>query len=120
MNNENTCYVLGPMTGYHDENRPAFKAATEILRRANYDVISPDELDEIDPVEITWENCLRRDLAYLRLAGFGVALPGWEKSRGARLEATILHALGAPIFALVDGQLKRIPDASLPTIVING
>ena len=98
-------YILGPMTGYPDENRPAFRAAAKMLRSMGAVVISPDELDEMYPIhEPNWEKYLRRDLPFVAKATVGVALPGWRASRGATLEATVISQLGGPIYELRDGM----------------
>lgn len=112
---DQTVYLLGPMTGYPDDNRPAFRAATKLLRSRGYRVTSPDELDQRDPAASReWAAMLRRDLPWLAAATMGVALPGWRASKGATLEATNLHALGAPIFELIEGELFPVPESRLP------
>lgn len=103
------------MTGYAQENRPAFQTAASTLRRLGFNVISPDELDASHPAAgDQWSDYLARDLPHLIQAHMGVALPGWRESKGATLEATILHTLGRPVFALEGEALHRIPDAELP------
>lgn len=113
------------MTGYKDENRPAFRRASEVLRGLGMNVISPDELDQLDPVTAPkpgWSDYLRRDIGHVRHATSCVLLPGWRASRGARLEVAILNTLGCPIFELLglDGpenceRLERIEN-DLPTV----
>ena len=98
-----TCYILGPMTGYPDDNRPAFRQTAEELRRLGYEVISPDELDQTHPIPnapdhaTAWAEYLKRDIPHLLKADFAVALSGWRESKGAMLEATILGELGVPV-----------------------
>lgn len=111
-------YVLGPMTGYKDDNRPAFRAATATLRALGMLVTSPDELDDKCPAERqTWEGYLERDLPWAVKAQAGVALPGWRQSAGASLEAANLAALGRPIYELVGKGLVQVPADRLPRIV---
>lgn len=108
-------YLLGPMTGYFDDNRAEFKKWTAVLRAEGFEVVSPDELDEIDPVpEPTWEKLLSRDLPHLLTCGGGAALKGWRQSRGATFESFTLSQLGRPIFELPD--LTRVPAERLPVI----
>ena len=83
-------YVCGPMTGRKDMNRPAFKAARERLRKAGFEVVCPVELNR--GRETGWNDCMRRDIAALMECWAVATLEGWEKSRGARMEAEI--ALG--------------------------
>lgn len=117
-------YLMGPMTGYEDFNRPAFRRMTELLREQGVRVTSPDELDTTDPVSAAspeWADYLARDLRWLVLAEAGVALPGWEESRGARLEAAVLGALGRPVYETASGPttnplIQRVAVSRLPTV----
>lgn len=107
------------MTGYPDENRPAFKRAAAMLRKQGYAVTSPDELDATCPAMVdTWEGLMARDLPWLAAADVGFALPGWRNSKGATLEACILGQLKRPVFALSqDLQLATpVPPDTLPQI----
>jgi len=112
-------YVAGPMTGIPQFNFPAFDSAARDLRSTGLDVVSPAELD--DPVDRaaalqspdgsalsygtgvkkTWGEFLARDVKLLADGGIeGVyVLPGWRKSKGARLETFVARAMmGTPIF----------------------
>lgn len=114
-----TVYILGPMTGYPDFNRPAFKAMTDQLRARGFEVISPDELDDTAPAKgEQWADYLARDLQFVAKAHMGVALAGWRESRGATLEATILNTLGRPVMEMNhEGHLIPIPPDQLPYII---
>jgi hypothetical protein len=92
-------YLSGPMTGISQFNFPAFNRAAQSLRASGYEVVNPAEMDEADATPQTWEQYLRRDIRVL-LDCEGIALlPGWENSRGAKLEARIALALGMrPIY----------------------
>ena len=117
-------YILGPMTGYPQENRPAFKKASAALMDLGHLVVSPDTLDDTCPVgkaKPTWSEYMRRDLSHLALCYAGYALPGWRFSQGAILEATILSRLGCPIYELTltpsgDVVIPDKPTDRLPTI----
>ena len=109
-------YVAGPMTGIKSFNIPAFDAEAARLRAEGHEVISPAELDDpatralqmasetgsmadLPPGE-TWGFFLARDVKLLADDGIEgiVVLPGWHKSRGARLETFVAHALcGMPV-----------------------
>ena len=84
-------YIAGPMTGLPDLNFPAFHRAAAILRAAGYEAINPAEINP-DPTA-GWEACMRADIAELVKCDGVALLPGWERSRGASLEAHIAHSL---------------------------
>ena len=91
-------YISGPMTGLPEHNYPAFHAAEARLRDAGHNVLNPAR----QPAQASWEDYLRRDLTQV-LAAEGVALlPGWRRSRGARLEHHVAAELGMDIRDLHD------------------
>jgi hypothetical protein len=124
-------YIAGPMTGYPGFNAAAFDAMADTLRAAGYDVVSPVEMDgpewrrvaaqspdgDADKVEaelgLTWPDFLARDVQLLaggKVTGV-VVLPGWDKSRGARLETFVARMLqGLPIYRWDAGygELRRV------------
>lgn len=93
-------YISGPMTGYPDFNYPAFEAAAARLREAGFEVVSPHEVNPADGVEHAWEWYLRRDIVALMECDGVVVLPGWEKSKGARVETDLAGVLGMNVVEL--------------------
>lgn len=89
-----TLYISGPMTGLPALNFPAFHEAARQLRAVGYKVINPAEHDE-EP-GLPWEHYLRKDIRLLMDCDAVALLPGWENSRGARLERDIALALSMP------------------------
>ncbi|TCV51354.1 DUF4406 domain-containing protein [Pseudomonas sp. 460] len=87
-------YLSGPMTGLPDLNFPAFHAMAARLRAAGYAVINPAELEH--PTK-EWSDCLRRDIVALMECHTVATLPGWEHSKGARLEVLIADRLGMSV-----------------------
>lgn len=99
-------YVAGPMAGYDDLNRPAFRAAAQVLRETGALVVNPHD------VEPHWHrgDCPRSyatnpdghaAACYLKSALRAMLecseihlLPGWESSVGARLELSVAAAVG--------------------------
>lgn len=110
-------YIAGPMTGVKDWNFPAFFEAEEQLEYLGYSVENPARHDgntveealakvgtAENPVE-KWEFYVKRDLKYLLECAGVVLLPGWQESKGARLEVHIAKQLKMPLFILRDGKL---------------
>lgn len=131
-----TYYIAGPMTGYPQFNIPAFDAAAYALRTMGYDVVSPAELDDeaIRAVSLgsedgaiatlethgqTWGDFLGRDVKLIADGGIEavIVLPGWEDSRGARLETFVASRMcGKPIYIYNVNWLPhmdRVKDADL-------
>jgi hypothetical protein len=88
-------YLSGPMTGYPEHNYPAFKAAREQLQAEGIDVLCPAEAGYMDGWD--WSDYLRRDLVMVMEADAVLVLPGWQESKGARLEVHVARELGIPI-----------------------
>lgn len=82
------------MTGLPEVNFPAFHAMTSQLRSAGHTVTNPAELN---PDGGTWNDCMRRDIAALMDCDTVATLPGWEQSKGARLEVLIAERLGMTV-----------------------
>jgi hypothetical protein len=96
-------YVAGPMSGLPGWNFPAFHAAAARLRAQGFDVVNPAELDEQDDAPLgskPWAFYLRRDIPELLACDAIALLPGWENSKGARLELHIATELGFEVVTL--------------------
>ncbi len=93
-------YLSGPMTGLPALNFPAFHAAADALRLAGLEVVNPAELNP-DP-GTGWADCLRTDLRALLDCQAIAMLPGWEGSRGARLEHHVAEQLGMSVHLVAD------------------
>lgn len=92
-------YVSGPMTGYKDNNFPAFHEAAKGLRELGYRVCSPAETDQFLGVgELTHEQYLRFDFTRVLEADFLVALDGWEQSLGAISEILVAVRMGTKVW----------------------
>lgn len=84
-------YVSGPMTGMPGLNFDLFNQTTAEMRAAGYTVVNPAEINP-DP-KADWKDCMRADIRALMDCRGIVLLPGWENSRGARLELANAEAL---------------------------
>lgn len=91
-----TIYIAGPMTGLPEFNYPAFNNAAAALRVHCADVVSPTELHDGDTSR-PYDYYLRLGLRALLDCDEIVLLPGWENSRGARLELAVAEALGMKV-----------------------
>lgn len=88
-------YIAGPMTGLPELNFPAFHQAAEWLRGMGHEVVNPAEINP--DVSMEWHECMRADIAQLVTCQCIYLLPGWEDSRGAKLEHHIAERLGMRI-----------------------
>jgi hypothetical protein len=115
-------YIAGPMTGLDDHNFPAFHAAAHSLRNAGYETIHTANPENLEPEKVkstTWEQWLRKAIAVMMEADAIALLPGWQASRGARLEVMVGLEVGmrsAPIREWIFAAENR-PD-TLPAQII--
>jgi hypothetical protein len=127
-------YLAGPMSGVPQFNFPEFYRVAALLRGDGWDIISPAELDDEqtaadalksaagDPVDQkpSWGDFLARDVKIVADEVKAIIfLPGWEKSRGAKLEAfTGLLTPGFLFFKWVDDTVKSCVEQIDPRSVI--
>ena len=88
-------YIAGPMSGWPDNNYPAFNAKAEELRAEGWAVENPAE----NPVPEcgTWLGYMRMALRQLALCDAIYLLPWHETSRGASIERNLALALGLKV-----------------------
>lgn len=98
-----TVYVSGPMTGIPEHNYPAFETARKQLVNDGFTVLCPAEAGQVDGW--TWEQYLTRDLRMVLDADALVTLPGWENSRGAKLEIYVASTLGKRVVDIADAHI---------------
>ncbi len=100
----NRYYLSGPMSGLPGCNYEAFAEAALALRLSGCEnIVSPHEIRPLVAAP-TWEDHMRADLSALLECDTIVLLPGWQSSRGARLELTVATALGFAV-ACYQGSL---------------
>lgn len=98
-------YIAGPMTGIEAENFPAFDAAAERFRAAGWTVHSPAEISRQHRAanpdrEIacnSYRDFIPLDISAIASCDALALLPGWEASRGVRLELHAAELFGVTI-----------------------
>lgn len=117
MSNLKRIYISGPMTGLPNFNYDAFNAAADRLRNAGWqEVINPAENfgGRKDLPRVTY---LRADVVMLAKCDAIAMLPGWEKSRGAKLEYMLACELGMKIFDA--GTLRPLADVPAAMVLLH-
>ncbi len=89
-------YIAGPMTGLPEFNYPAFHEMAEYLRGWGLEVRNPAENDAGSTGK-PWEHYMKLGIRSLLDCDTIVLLPGWENSRGAKLERLIAEHLGMDV-----------------------
>lgn len=97
-------YICGPMSAYDDHNFKRFDEQKEILLQLGFDVFSPadstrklcDERD-ITPKDLQYRDVIVNDLIALSKCDIIYLLPGWEESKGAKLEYDLAQLLNIKI-----------------------
>src|SRR6266705_605952 len=109
-------YISGPMTGMPNLNFLAFHAEAARLRAMCHEVVNPAEGPL--PAGLPWADYMRFDIAALLTCTMVAVLPGWGKSKGARLECSIALELGMTVQAADSVQLAA-PAAAVSQDRIN-
>lgn len=122
MNNINTIYICGPMTGKEKFNFPAFFDMEKVLNEAGYETENPADNDgPTAAISLknalkksgTWEEYMRRDIPRVLKCDAVVVLPGWRLSRGACWEVDIARKLKMPVYRWDEGLKPLIDIVSL-------
>jgi len=92
-----TVYISGPVSNIENYNREAFQLAEDYLQSLGHFVINPTK--EVQPdAKKTWIDYMRIDVGLLLRADAIYMLPGWQKSKGAKLEWKIARELEYKVF----------------------
>lgn len=118
-------YLAGGMTGYPDLNFPLFHSEAARLRALGYDIVNPAEInggaDELvacasmsdQQLAAHWQKCMRKDITVLMTCDGIAMLPGWERSRGAKIEHGVAAALGFEVHMASDLRASVAPAATV-------
>ena len=105
-------YISGPMTGLPALNYPAFYATADVLTRLGHFAINPaNGVTDDDNATQPWGYFMLRSLRILRDSAVEalVILPGWEQSRGARIEIGDAIRRGLMLYRLIGDTLHPVP-----------
>ena len=91
-------YIAGPMSGLPGLNYAAFNALAKKLRAKGHHVENPAENPE--PPGGAWSDYMRMAIAQLITCDTVVLLPGWSKSRGAKVENRLAIDLGLEVITV--------------------
>ena len=109
-------YVAGPMTGLPELNFPAFHAAAASLREAGWEAVNPAE-NFGGRTDMPRETYLRADIILLAQCEAIAMLPGWQESRGAKLEYLLARELG---MAVLDAEtLQPLDNPPVSTVALH-
>lgn len=101
-------YVSGPYMGKGEEAterniQVARKVAMELWGRGHAAICPHANTAHFErECDVTWEDYLRGDLLMIERCDGLVMLPGWENSRGAKMEKMHAEELGLPIWFAPD------------------
>lgn len=91
-------YISGPITGI-ENFRASFSARAASLRAMGYKVENPVDISEnlrrmFPDKKLQYEDFMKHDIAALLDCDGISMLPGWENSKGARIEHDVAVATG--------------------------
>lgn len=98
-------YISGPMSGIPNYNKESFSKAMDYIKDMGFDCINPvDICSELsflptDTEDIKWKECMKLDIKALLGCSDIFLLPGWNQSRGAKLEYTLAVAMGLGVMS---------------------
>jgi hypothetical protein len=84
------------MTGLPEKNFPLFRQVAEQLRDQGHEVHNPADTESNEGK--SWEDCIAQDIQDMLTCEAVAVLPGWQDSRGANVEVSIMRSLGRPVY----------------------
>ncbi len=110
-------YIAGPMTGIEDYNRRAFYKAHFAIGFYCKGVLNPASLPTtLAGHDVYMSICL----PMVDAADAMILLPGWESSKGAKLEKMRAENNGIPVYTFEHGKKGKPPILNmLPGLSVN-
>lgn len=94
-----SAYIIGPVTGFPEDNKPAFDAARAALEETGaYEKVGIPH--DYVPAGAEWHEAMRISIAAMLEHASVVFLPGSEDSRGASVEGLLATELDMPCISL--------------------
>ena len=87
-------FICGPMTGYPDNNVPAFNAMATKYREQGCEVINPADNGPYEK----HSDYLRASIPQVMECDTIVLLPGWSDSEGAKTEYAVANVCGLEVW----------------------
>lgn len=101
-------YIAGPITGQPNWNRTSFTAAEERLIEAGHDPVNPHKLHN-GRTDLSHGEYMRTDLRALLDCDAIHMLPGWGRSKGARVEREVAWICGITSVRIDGKPMKDDP-----------
>ncbi len=99
-------YLVGPMRGYKDLNKPMFAIAAKLLRQEGFTVWSPSEHESY--LKLSFSQVITIDLNKVINDCRKIALlPGWKNSLGSNGEAFVAFLCGKEVVEVVLSEDKK-------------
>jgi hypothetical protein len=111
------------MTGLPEFNQHAFNVCAEHLFQARFEVHNPVAVDGEHGIvldgtsgheEFSFLEAMKRDLPLVMESDCVIVMPGWEESKGAKLEVHTALETGVPVYTLL--SQREITSGSAPEI----
>jgi nucleoside 2-deoxyribosyltransferase len=90
-------YLSGPITGV-ENYMEIFNRHEAALKETGHEVINPAKLNHDH--DKSWTSYMKEDIRALLDCDVIALIPGWEESRGARIECGIAKRLGMDLLFL--------------------
>ena len=97
INNNQTIYLSGPMTGLPDYNREAFNMRTEAFRQAGYTVNNPAEISVTHGTSKSYGFYFKRALRMMLNSDVVYIFGDITKSNGALMELNVAKMAEMPV-----------------------